>query len=534
MDYVADHAVRATSSFPVAEGTYYGIDYGDRAGANDLSWYKNIPVPTSYMVCQTNYDFFGGYDYAANGGFVCVANRHVAPGKKQWTWGNSDFGIAWDRELTDENGPYIELMAGAYTDNQPDFTYLQPYETKTFSQFWWAYQDLGPVQNANESIALRLVVGADGAIDMGVAVTDKLEAVSILLTDNGREIFAETVAIAPDAPWQHRGLVFRGETPSQLQLTVNDELSYSPVVIDHDAPQREPATEPPLPEDIETLEELFLTAEHLEQYRHPTRYPEAYWQEALRRDPADIRCHLAYGRYRLGQGLLSEAEQHFAQAMQRLTNRHPNPCSGEAHYYWGLVRRMQGDVDGAYGAFYKATWDYAWRSAAYYQVALIDALRGDYLRAIEHCEASLDTNRLHNKAIILKSLASQKIGHPCTEELQALLQRDPLDHWARWVAGERQLFAEQSRNDAQTILDVAYDFIEAGCHAEAIELLQWHHAQPVAAVPVPNPLERSALTQYVLAWLQQDQDVLTAARVVYRLIIYSHRVCRICRCCSGL
>jgi len=23
--------------------------------------------------------------------------------------------------LTDEDGPYVELMAGAYTDNQPDF-----------------------------------------------------------------------------------------------------------------------------------------------------------------------------------------------------------------------------------------------------------------------------------------------------------------------------------------------------------------------------------------------------------------------------
>lgn len=42
--------------------------------------------------------------------------------------GNGDFGKAWDRNLTDEDGPYIELMTGMYTDNQPDFTWLQPYE----------------------------------------------------------------------------------------------------------------------------------------------------------------------------------------------------------------------------------------------------------------------------------------------------------------------------------------------------------------------------------------------------------------------
>ena len=51
-----------------------------------------------------------------------VADHHVSPGKKQWTWGNREFGYAWDRKLTDADGPYIELMAGVYTDNQPDFS----------------------------------------------------------------------------------------------------------------------------------------------------------------------------------------------------------------------------------------------------------------------------------------------------------------------------------------------------------------------------------------------------------------------------
>ena len=107
VEYVADHAVRAMSSFPEALQKYYGVDYAKRKGANNLCWYKNIPVPTSYMICATKYDFFGGYDHAAQGGFVHVADRHIAPGKKQWTWGNHPFGYAWDRELTDDSGPYI-------------------------------------------------------------------------------------------------------------------------------------------------------------------------------------------------------------------------------------------------------------------------------------------------------------------------------------------------------------------------------------------------------------------------------------------
>ena len=87
-----------------------------------------------------------------------TSNHHVAPGKKLWTWGNAEFGYAWDRNLTDEDGPYVELMAGAYTDNQPDFSWLQPYETKTFSQYWYPIQKIGPAKNANTEAAVNLEV----------------------------------------------------------------------------------------------------------------------------------------------------------------------------------------------------------------------------------------------------------------------------------------------------------------------------------------------------------------------------------------
>ena len=133
--HVADHARRAISTFPVARGRYYGVDYGARSELDaDLRWYRNIPVPTSYMATGTQADAFGGYDHAADAGFVHVADHTISPGKKLWTWGDSGFGHAWDRNLTDADGPYIELMAGVYTDNQPDFSQLAPHETRTFSQ----------------------------------------------------------------------------------------------------------------------------------------------------------------------------------------------------------------------------------------------------------------------------------------------------------------------------------------------------------------------------------------------------------------
>jgi hypothetical protein len=44
--------------------------------ANDLSGYANIPVPTSYMIADTEADFFRGYDHRAEAGFVHAANHH--------------------------------------------------------------------------------------------------------------------------------------------------------------------------------------------------------------------------------------------------------------------------------------------------------------------------------------------------------------------------------------------------------------------------------------------------------------------------
>jgi hypothetical protein len=39
-------------------------------------------------------------------------------------------------------------MGGVYTDNQPDFSFLQPGETRTWSQFWYPIRMIGPAQKA--------------------------------------------------------------------------------------------------------------------------------------------------------------------------------------------------------------------------------------------------------------------------------------------------------------------------------------------------------------------------------------------------
>ena len=476
--FVADHAKRAMSTFPLCEGRYYGVDYGAReyAGAkagssktypaNDLSWYANIPVPTSYMAMGSQRDFFGGYDHAKKAGVVHVANHYISPGKKQWTWGNHDFGYSWDRNLTDNDGPYIELMAGVYTDNQPDFSFLAPGETKTFSQFWYPIQKIGPVQEANTEAAVSLHV-EEGLAHVGLCTTRPFAGVRVELK-GGEKILAQWECdVDPGTPFLANAAIENSELEFRVFTRDGRELiRYSPPQPGSVTPPQ-PATEPPLPSAIESNDELFVTGLHLEQYRHATRYPEAYWREALRRDPGDARCNNALGAWHLRRGEFREGEQFLRKSIERLTLRNPNPWDGEPFYNLGLTLRYLGRDDEAYAAFYKATWNYAWRAAGYFALAEIDVARGHFEAALDRLNLCLRTNADHLNARNLQVIMLRKLGRSAEAEkvLAETLAIDRLDYFARYLAN-------RTLGNNQAKLDVAFDLMRSGLYDEAKSLLE--------------------------------------------------------------
>src|SRR2546423_2536225 len=230
---VFDHGKRDVSRFPIATGTYYKVDYS--AGL-DISWYKNIPVPTSYMVYHSDYDFIGGYDHALQAGILHVANHHISPGKKQWTWGSGEFGKAWDRNLTDEDGPYIELMTGVYTDNQPDFSWLQPYEEKSFKQYFMPYKAIGDVKNASVDAAVNLTVD-DAVAILQVYATGTFPDAIIQLESQRRVYLKETVTLAPTQIFATTALLLAADQLYDLTVTVQDKHGKRLLVYRPEAPK---------------------------------------------------------------------------------------------------------------------------------------------------------------------------------------------------------------------------------------------------------------------------------------------------------
>jgi tetratricopeptide (TPR) repeat protein len=586
--YIADHAKRATSMYPLAKGFYYGVNYGERGrkgippeevpsqfvppraeaskspianrqssipdyAPNDLSFYANIPTPCSYMCVGSVQDFFGGYDYKAEAGIVHIADHHVAPGKKQWTWGNHEFGYAWDRNLTEpdsrgEYGPYIELMAGVYTDNQPDFSFLQPGETKTWSQYWYPIRKIGPAQHAHLNAAVSLKVFRR-KLRVGVSVTKPFALATIVVAavyDRRRRSQSAATNnlarfkrdLAPDKPFVAEIKLPRGIGETDLILRVNDSsgieiISYQPRPrVNARLPG--PATEPPAPQSIASADELFITGLHLDQYRHATRCPTLYWREALRRDPLDSRCNNAMGLWHFKRGEFAEAEKHFRNAIERLTHRNPNPYDGEACYNLGLCLRCQIDTlpltfpsdtlfpiggDGrgegersleeVYAAFYKATWNQAWSAAGYHALAEIDCTKRDWAAALNHLDRALSLNNDNLRARNLKVVVLRKLGRTGDAALllRDTLRLDQLDWWAR------HLDHEKLACDLQTRLDIAHDYARAGLYVDAIGLLRCISSQEnrgSASRSGTNHLpdqSRGAppLIYYTLGWLEQKR-----------------------------
>jgi tetratricopeptide (TPR) repeat protein len=484
--YVADHARRAITEFPRSMGTYYGIPYGERGlhgvpadevprnfvpdgsyPPDDLSWYANIPVPTSYMIVNSREDFFGGYDHAARAGMVHVADHRIAPGKKQWTWGNHEFGYAWDRNLTESDGPYVELMAGVYTDNQPDFSFLAPGETKAFNQFWYPIREIGVPDFANLHAALRVCVDG-GQAQIHLLVTHPVPSATVRITTGVGEPVFWTGTLLPESP-----AIITLPLPPEGQPWVLELESAGDLLLRHAPAEIQPATEPlaatepRVPEEIATVDELYLTGLHLEQYRHATRLPEPYWREAVRRDPGDSRANNSLGRLHLRRGEFSEAESSFRIALARLTARNPNPYDSEPYYNLGIALQFQDRIDEASDAFFRATWSAGWRGPGYHRLAEIDIRKGLLTAAMDHLDGSLRADADNTNARNLRAAVLRQLGRPAEAEveLDTVLALDPADAWSRFLR------TGVPPPDAGKRLDMAFDCIRAGLLDDAERVL---------------------------------------------------------------
>jgi tetratricopeptide (TPR) repeat protein len=513
---VFDHGKRDVSEFPIAKGKYYKVNYSP---GTDISRYKNIPVPTSYMAIKSKYDFVGGYDHKVKAGLLHVANHHISPGKKQWTWGNGDFGKAWDRNLTDADGPYIELMCGVYTDNQPDFSWLQPFEEKSFKQYFMPYHNVGVVKNATKDVVINLEI-KNKIAKILIYATSKFNNARIELKDDCNVIFTENCNLSPYSSYQNKVSLFTSNY-SKLRLSIFNDVgqilvSWSPSD-DEISAIPEPAKAAKLPKKITSVEQLFLRGQHIEQNRHATYNPIEYYQEALRREPGDIRNNNAMGLWFLRRGRFSKAKSYFERAIETMTQHNPNPYDSEAYFNLGLTLFYLNEKEEAYNNLYKSSWKAEWQDPAFLKLAQIKCAKEQFEIALELSEKSLWRNWNNHKTRHLRVALKRKLGHH-HEARQLAIESIKLDAFNYGVLFEQylldkdendlELLKKLMRGNPHTYLEYAMDYAHAGLYDEAIQLLE---------IYIDNRSEYYPMVAYFKAWCQEQNGKIEDAIFTYKL-----------------
>lgn len=469
---VFDHGKRDVSSFPIAHSVYYKHSY---EGGVDISRYKNIPVPTSYMAWRSSYDFVGGYDYGKQAGILHIADHHISPGKKQWTWGCGDFGRAWDRNLTDENGPYIELMTGVFTDNQPDFSWLKPFEEKTFTQYFMPYHRIGAVKNASKDLVLGMEK-EDGLVKLRLYAASTQPSLVLQVKAADTLLFSEPFSMQTG---EYRE--WKGSWAASGNLAVSVIDSQGRVVLSYqegisgtgELPQSAKAALPP--SEISSCEELWLTAQHLEQYRHATFFSEAYYLEGLRRDSGDSRINNSYGLLLFRRFEFAQSESHFRRAVERLQWKNPNPQDSEPMYHLALSLLYQGKEEEAYGWFSKSTWSKNQQEMAFFHLACLAARKKQYPDALAFIERSLvkNSHNLHAlfmKAKLLSVLGDEQGCEACIRQTESL---DPFAYATLLLRPEKEEVLKRMGSRLSSYLESASLYTLGGWFEEALSILSF-------------------------------------------------------------
>lgn len=474
--WVHHHNDAGHTTFPIAQGQY-GAD--NIAEPKDISWHKNSRLATSYFAAPSKYDFFGGFDYVKNCGVLHIANHHVSPGKKLFTWGYGKNAEAWEKKLTDEDGQYAELMAGSYTDDQPDFTWLAPYETKTFSQFWYPTQGIGYTTYATLDAAVALL-REEKELRLNVTTPQEDMRLTVLGAD-GRTLLSKTVSATPSVV-----VTLPFTYPADELLTVRLISASGEVLLDYTEEKPDYIHIPkdnkgiPLPDKLKTPMELVTAGQHLDQYRSPLYKPDIYYLEALRREPDFLPALKGLGEYYTRTQRFADALTYLDRAWAVECRYNQNPEDGRVGYLRGLCLKQLGRTEEAYDALYRAAWSQNVISPAMTALAAIDGRRGDYVAMLEHALAAMDKEAAHPLAIPYAALALYKNG----EKKHAIalcghaLEIDPLNHLARYTLtaisgrGKSAFYEELHSNPAQTVLDVAFDLIDAGFYDITAELLR--------------------------------------------------------------
>ena len=436
----------------------------DIAGTMDLSWWRNFTIESrSIFAMDPDNAWLAGYDHGRKMGTAHVSNRHITVGKKFFLWGNFPEAHVWDKVLTDNDGPYLELMVGCWSDNQPDYSWIAPYETRTVKQYWFPVKGIGGVKNVTIDGAVNVDRKGPEEMLVGFHSTRVLKGCTVTVSmrpsrDNhgsqgiGRPavVFTEkNVAIDPNTPWCKSVKVDRDAKDQQFTAAIADAdgkvfLSYTPVGPDPHDPLPDVVANPRPPEEYKSAELAYLVGLRLDQFHNGIIDPVPYYRRALEIDPDYSRANVAMGVRLAKNGSYAAAKPYLEKAVARVTQNYTRALDAAPEYYLALVERGLGNLKRAEDLFWRCTWRATNKKESFFEIVRICCLQGRYDEAHDILEYdAMPIGMQEAKIHTLHAYLHRKLkDHPNANEGQRKNWRklaannqkqafacDPLEYW---------------------------------------------------------------------------------------------------------
>ena len=422
------HYVTEFTHWPVPNQVYQSADY---THGEDLSWWNAAKQPVSFFVTKTAQNFMGGIDHGRNAGVALVGDHRIFKGKKLWNWGENEVQKVWDQKLTDDDGPYAELMMGFYSDNQPDYNFVAPFETKYGTMYLYGLKGLDGIKEANRDWAVNLDLKDRQAL-VQVNATSVQRQVNVVLKSKDRIVLEERVDISPVSPYHGSVDVGNDATLEDLRVAVLSKEGVELV-----AWQKHPARNEPFPDvyhdpldpkEYTSSQDLYFAGLKVEQFGNTNFDYMKYYEAALALNPNDVMTNTQTGLVYLKRGEYAKAEEHLQKAVDVVTGNHKKAQDATSLYYLGVCFMRQGRIDDALDMLYRSTWDYAWTSAGYTLAAQLEGLKHSWDRALDAAERACRANTQNVEALCAKAIVLRQLGSP-DEALKAAkeaLAVDPL------------------------------------------------------------------------------------------------------------
>jgi tetratricopeptide (TPR) repeat protein len=185
--------------------------------------------------------------------------------------------------------------------------------------------------------------------------------------------------------------------------------------------------------------------------------------------------------------MFERAEIHLRRAIKRISADYTRPGNTEAYFQLGIALRAQDKFAEAYKMFYRATWDNAYHSAAFKQLAELSCIFGKYDEALPQIDNSLSTNNRNVATQNLKTLILRKLSRFEAAEENALetLKIDPLNFWAmnelyllaqhkdkQEAAYLLKKLSHKMRGEVEAYLELALDYINLRQLETAAQILR--------------------------------------------------------------